>query len=112
MGKEARSLENIFMLRESEKILKETPGGSFFVYRYRSEKEIKVYQDAFSCIYEHEKEQRLSSICPQLENLVVDSRMISKDWRHALQASIHSPILRLSPISLLDGEKRGDEMKV
>jgi hypothetical protein len=56
------------MFRESEKSLKTTPGGSFFVYPYRSEKEIKVYLDAFSCIYEHEKEQRLSSVCPQLES--------------------------------------------
>jgi hypothetical protein len=56
------------MFREFEKSLKETPGGSFFVYPYRSEKEIKVYLDAFSCIYEHEKEQRLSSVCPQLES--------------------------------------------
>jgi hypothetical protein len=68
VGKEARSLDNLFMFRESEKSLKETPGGSFFVYPYRSEKEIKVYPDAFSCIYEHEKEQRLSSVCPQHES--------------------------------------------
>jgi hypothetical protein len=68
VGKEARSLDNIFMFRESEKSLKETPGGSFFVYLYRSEKEIKVYPDAFSCIYEHEKEQRLISVCPQHES--------------------------------------------
>jgi hypothetical protein len=64
VGKEVRSLGNLFMFRESEKSLKETPGDSFFVYPYRSEKEIKVYPDAFSCIYEHEKEQRLSSVCP------------------------------------------------
>jgi hypothetical protein len=70
VGKEARSLDNIFMFRESEKRLKETLGGSFFVYPYRSEKEIKFYLDAFSCIYEHKKEQRLSSVCPQLEKLV------------------------------------------
>jgi hypothetical protein len=56
------------MFRESEKSLKETPGGSFFVYSYRSEKEIKVYPIVFSCIYEHKKEQRLSSVCPQLES--------------------------------------------
>ena len=53
--KRTRLLDNIFMFRESEKTLKETPGGSFFVYPYRSEKEIKVYPDAFSCIYKHEK---------------------------------------------------------
>jgi hypothetical protein len=70
VGKEARSLGIFFMFRESEKSLKETPGGSFFVYPYRSEKEIKVYSDAFSCIFEHEKEQRLHSVCPQLEKLV------------------------------------------
>jgi hypothetical protein len=64
VGKEARSLRNLFMFRESEKRLKETPGGSFFVYPYRYEKEIKVYMDAFSCIYENEREQRLSSVCP------------------------------------------------
>jgi hypothetical protein len=56
------------MFRESEKRLKETQGGSFFVYPYRFEKEIKVYPDAFSCIYEHEKEQRLSSVCPEIES--------------------------------------------
>jgi hypothetical protein len=67
VGKEERSLRNLFMFRESEKSLKETPGGSFIVYPYRSKKEIKVYPDAFSCIYEHEKEQRLSLVCPQLE---------------------------------------------
>jgi hypothetical protein len=55
VGKEARSLENLFMFRESEKSLKKTPGGSLFVYPYRSEKEIKVYLDPFSSIYEHEK---------------------------------------------------------
>jgi hypothetical protein len=68
VGKEARSLDNIFMFRESEKSLKETPRGSFFMYPYRFEKEIKVYPVAFSCIYEHEKEQRLSSVCAQLES--------------------------------------------
>jgi hypothetical protein len=68
VGKKARSLGNLFMFRESEKILKKTPGGSFFVYPYKSEKEIKFYPDAFSCIHEHEKEQRLSSVCPQLES--------------------------------------------
>jgi hypothetical protein len=41
VGKEARSLDNIFMFRESEKSLKKTPGGSFFMYPYRFEKEIK-----------------------------------------------------------------------
>jgi hypothetical protein len=64
---EARSLYNLFMFREFEKSLKETRGGSFFVYPYRSEKQIKVYLDAFSCIYEHEKEQIRSLVCPQLE---------------------------------------------
>jgi hypothetical protein len=68
VGKEARSLDNLFMFRESEKSSKKTPRGSFFVYPCRSEKEIKVYPVAFSCIYEHEKEQRLSSVCPQLES--------------------------------------------
>jgi hypothetical protein len=68
VGKEARSLENLFMFRESEKSLKETPGGSFFVYPYTSKKEIKFYLDVFSCIYEHKKEQRLSSVCPHLES--------------------------------------------
>jgi hypothetical protein len=31
--------------------------------------------------------------------------MIIKGRRHALQASIHSPTLRLSPISLIDEKK-------
>jgi hypothetical protein len=57
------------------------------MYPYGSEKEIKVYPVAFSCIYEHEKEQRLSSVCPQLESWWLDSRMIIKGWRHAPQAS-------------------------
>ena len=62
MGKEARSLDNLFMFRESEKSLKTNSGGSFFVYPCESKKEIKVYSVAFSCIYEHEKEQRLRSV--------------------------------------------------
>jgi hypothetical protein len=53
--KESRALDNIFMFRESEKILKTTPGGSFFVDPGGSEKEIKVFPVAFSCIYDHEK---------------------------------------------------------
>jgi hypothetical protein len=68
MGKEARSLNNLFMFRESKKSLKTTPRGSFFVYPCRSEKEIKFYPVTFSCIYKHEKEQRLSLVCPQLES--------------------------------------------
>ena len=75
-------------------------------YPYRSKKEIKVYPVAFSCIYEHEKEQRLSLVCPQLESWGINSRMIIKGWRHALQDSIHSLTLIFSPISLLDGERR------
>jgi hypothetical protein len=105
MGKEARSLDNLFMFRESKKSLNKTPRGSFFMYPYRSEKEIKFYPDAFSCIYEHEKEQRLSSVCPQLDNSWLNSRMIIKGQRHALQASIHPLTLRLSPISLVDEKK-------
>jgi hypothetical protein len=68
VGKEAISLDNLFMFRESEKSSKVTPRGSFFVYPCGSEKEIKVYPVAFSCIYEHEKEQRLSSVCPHIES--------------------------------------------
>jgi hypothetical protein len=68
VGKESRSLNNLFMFRESEKSSKTTPGGSFFVYPCRFKKEIKVYPDAFSCIYEHDKEQRLISVCPHLES--------------------------------------------
>jgi hypothetical protein len=62
VGKEARSLGNLFMFRESEKSLKTTLRGSFFVYPFESEKEIKGYLVTFSCFCEHEKEQRLSSI--------------------------------------------------
>jgi hypothetical protein len=65
---EAISLGNLFMFRESEKSLKTIRGGSFFVYPYRSKKEIKVYPDSFSFIYKHEKEQRLILVCPQLES--------------------------------------------
>jgi hypothetical protein len=68
LGKEEISLGNLFMFREYENSSKTTPRGSFFVYPCRSEKEIKVYPDAFSCIYEHKKEQILSSVCPQLES--------------------------------------------
>jgi hypothetical protein len=68
LGKEARSLGNLFMFIDSEKSVKKTPEGSFFVYPYRSKKEINVYLYAFSCIYEHEKEQRLCSVCPQNES--------------------------------------------
>jgi hypothetical protein len=68
VGKKEISLNNIFMFRESKKSLKMTPGSSFFMYPYMSEKEIKVYPDEFSCIFEHEKEKRLSSVCPHLES--------------------------------------------
>jgi hypothetical protein len=67
------------MFRESEKSLKGTPGGSFFVQPLRvqkSDKSILSYiltylrareitktklSNLFSCIYENQKEQRLSS---------------------------------------------------
>jgi hypothetical protein len=55
VGKEARSLGNLFMFRESEKSSKKTPRGSFFIYPCGSEKEIKVYLVAFSCIYKQER---------------------------------------------------------
>jgi hypothetical protein len=58
VGKEARSLNNVFMFRESEKSLKTTPEGSFFMYPCESEKEIKVYSVVFSCFFEREKELR------------------------------------------------------
>jgi hypothetical protein len=78
VGKEARSLENLFMFRESEKSSKTTPTGSFFVYPCKSEKVIKVYSVAFSCVYEKDKEQRLSSVCPKLESWGINSIMIIK----------------------------------
>jgi hypothetical protein len=69
VGKEARSLDKIFMFRESEKILKETPGGSFFIYPCEPKKEIKGYLVTFSCFFEREKEQKLSSVLyPHLES--------------------------------------------
>jgi hypothetical protein len=69
VGKEERSLDNLFMFRESEKRLKKTPGGSFFVYPCEPEKEIKGFSVTFSCFYERKKEQRLSSVlCPHLES--------------------------------------------
>jgi hypothetical protein len=69
VGKEARSLGNIFMFRESEKSLKETPGDSFFIYPCKPEKEIKGCSVTFSCFYKCEKEQILNSILfPQLES--------------------------------------------
>jgi hypothetical protein len=67
VGKEERSLRNLFMFREPEKSSKMTPRGSFFIYPCVSEKVINVYLVSFSCIYEHEKEQRLISVFPQLE---------------------------------------------
>jgi hypothetical protein len=70
VGKKARSLDNLFTFRESEKSLKETPRVPFLYNLYESEKVINVYSVTFSCIYEHEKEQILSSVCPQLETLV------------------------------------------
>jgi hypothetical protein len=60
--KKERSLDNLFMFRESEKRLKGTPWGSFSYNLYESKKVIKVYSVTFSLIYEHEKEQRLSSV--------------------------------------------------
>jgi hypothetical protein len=60
--KRKRSLDNLFMFRESKKSLKGTPGGSFSYNLYESEKVIKVYSVTFSLIYEHEKEQILSSV--------------------------------------------------
>jgi hypothetical protein len=50
------------MFREFEKNLKKTPGGSFFIYPCEPEKEIKGCLVTFSCLYKHEKAQRLSSI--------------------------------------------------
>jgi hypothetical protein len=59
----ARSLGNIFMFRESLKELKVNSRGVPFSYNlYESEKVIKVYSVTFSLIYEHEKEQILSSV--------------------------------------------------
>jgi hypothetical protein len=69
VGKEARSLDNIFTFREFEKSLKKTPGGSFFIYPCKPEKEIKGCSVTFSCFHECEKEERLISVlCPQLES--------------------------------------------
>jgi hypothetical protein len=60
--KRTRSLDNLFMFRESEKSLKETPGGVPFSYNLvEPEKVIKVCSITFSCIFEHENGQRLSS---------------------------------------------------
>jgi hypothetical protein len=50
------------MFRESKKSLKGTPGVPFSYNLYESEKVIKVYSVTFSLIYEHEKEQILSSV--------------------------------------------------
>ena len=57
-----RLLGNIFMFRESEKSLKGTPGVPFSYNLDKSKKVIKIYLVTFSCIYEHKKEQRLSSV--------------------------------------------------
>jgi hypothetical protein len=54
--KRTRSLDNIFMFRESEKSLKGTLGGFLFPITFMSsEKVIKFYSITFSGIYEHEK---------------------------------------------------------
>jgi len=69
VGKEARSLGNIFMFRESEKRLKKTPGDSFFLYPCEPKKEIKGFLVTFSCFYEREKEKKIISVLyPQLES--------------------------------------------
>jgi hypothetical protein len=75
-----RSLDNLFMFRESKNSLKGTPGGSFFVEPLqvrKSDKSILGYilmylraqeitktklSNLFSCIYKNEKKQRLSSV--------------------------------------------------
>ena len=58
----ARSLNDLFMFRESEKSLKRTPGGVPFLYNLvEPEKMIKVCSIMFSCIFEHENGQRPSS---------------------------------------------------
>jgi hypothetical protein len=62
------------MFRETEKRLKETPGGSLYEY----EKVINVYSITFSCFFENKKEQRLGSECPELESWCINSRMIIK----------------------------------
>ena len=59
--KRTRSLDNLFMFREFEKSLKRTLGVPFSYNLNKSEKVIKFYSVTFSCIYGHEKEQRLSS---------------------------------------------------
>jgi hypothetical protein len=68
VGSKSISLVNIFMFRESGKSSKMAPGGSFFVYPCGSKKEIKFYLIAFSCMYKHEKEKILISVCPRLES--------------------------------------------
>ena len=60
--KRTRSLNNIFIFMEHEKSLKDTPLFSLFsCYHDEYEKTRKVYSVAFSCIFERENEQRLSS---------------------------------------------------
>jgi hypothetical protein len=81
VGKKAISLSNIFMFREYEKRLKKTLGGSFFVYPCDPEKEIKYFSVTFSCFYEREKEQRLSSVysAPSLKASGLTPKSSSKD---------------------------------
>jgi hypothetical protein len=56
-----RSLDNLFMFRESEKSLKRSLGGSFLYNFVEPEKVIKVCSITLSCIFERENGQRPSS---------------------------------------------------
>jgi hypothetical protein len=60
--KRKRSLGNIVVFMECEKSLKDTPLFSLFsCYHDEYEKMKKVYSVAFSCIFERDNEQRMSS---------------------------------------------------
>ena len=70
--KEARSLDDLFIFRESEKSLKMTLRGSFFVCPYGSEKQIKVYA-VRSYILKLENELRLCSSMWQGKQTIITS---------------------------------------
>jgi len=91
VGKEARSLDNLFMFRESEKISKKTPRGSFFVYPFKSEKDIKVYSFAFSCFFERDKELKPCSLMGQDKNRTKSLRNLP------IMIKLHTNVLIISP---------------
>ena len=98
MWKEVRSLDYLFMFRESEKSLKTTPGGSFFVYPYGSEKEIKLYPTR-SYIFDLENELRLCSWIWQGEKMIKTALKSINNVKTTIQRFSEANILLEKPIN-------------